>query len=161
MEDKIFVIDLSEDPVLIEDGEISSIDTSDAFIQQESLSTENGTSGNSEVEKQTSASHCSLNNSLVLHQENDIVESETIIGEEIETKNDIAKSPTHYWYATYIFGVIISDCPYTPSCGRRSSTMIMRTFRAPGGVCRNGGDSGVGRTIPDVQFPGCSGTARE
>ena len=108
MEDKIFVIDLSEDPVLIEDGEISSIDTSDTFIQQEPLSTENGTSGNSEVEKQTSASHCSLNNSLVLHQENDIVESETIIEEEKETKNDIVKSSTHYWYATYIFGVIFA-----------------------------------------------------
>ena len=34
MEDKIFVIDLSEDPVLIEDGEISSIDINKSPYRQ-------------------------------------------------------------------------------------------------------------------------------
>ena len=125
MEDKIFVIDLSEDPVLIEAGEECSIDTSDTVLQQESLSTENDTSGTFGVEKQASASHYRINNTLVAHQENDIVESENTVEEGKETKNDIVESETiskeeratkneivkssiHYWYATYIFRVIIS-----------------------------------------------------
>ena len=108
MEDKIFVIDLSEDPVLTEDCEECWIDTSDTCLKQDCQSTENGTSVDSEVEKQASPSHCKMDNSLVVHHQNDIVDSETIIEEEKETKEDIIKSSTDYWYATYVFGVIIA-----------------------------------------------------
>ena len=104
MEDKIFVIDLSEDPDLIEDCEECSIVTSDTCLKQNCQSTENGTSVDSEVEKQATPSHCKMDTSHVVCDENDIAESETIIEEEQEEKDDIEKSSTEQWYATYIFG---------------------------------------------------------
>ena len=70
MEDKISVIDLSEDPDLIENCEECSIDTSDTCLKGDCLSTENGTSVDSEVEKQASPSHCRMDNSLVADYEN-------------------------------------------------------------------------------------------